>query len=150
MERVGPNTPTKWSSPIHLQPKPDGSLRPCGDFRGLNGKTILDKYPLPNINHFNSKIKGAKIFSKLNLVKAEKLSSPISVCEMWIGFCLSFQCQQQLPLYRNTNKSVTHAHMQGLKTSGPQAYLDILASVEPRLTAGPETVSLLPKFKTKL
>ena len=70
VERVGPHLPTNWSSPIHLQPKPDGSLRPCGDFRGLNGKTILDKYPLPNINHFNSKIKGAKIFSKVDLVKA--------------------------------------------------------------------------------
>ena len=70
VERVGPHETTNWSSAIHLQPKPDGSLRPCGDFRGLNHKTVLDKYPLPNIKHFNSKMMGAKIFSKVDLVKA--------------------------------------------------------------------------------
>ena len=31
---------------------------------------MLDKYPLPNLRNFSSKLKGAKIFSRIDLVKA--------------------------------------------------------------------------------
>ena len=55
---------------MHLAPKPDGSLRVCGDFRGLNNKTLLDGFPLPNIRMFMGDIAGSTIFSKLDLVKA--------------------------------------------------------------------------------
>ena len=41
-----------------------------GDFRGLNDRTSLDTYPLPNIRHFASKIRGATVFSRVDMLKA--------------------------------------------------------------------------------
>ena len=36
----------------------------------MNDKTVLDAYPLPNIRHFTSKIRGSKLFSRIDLKKA--------------------------------------------------------------------------------
>ncbi len=58
-----------WSSPLHLVPKPDGSWRPCGDYRRLNLATIPDRYPLPNLQDFAANLHGCTVFSKLDLVK---------------------------------------------------------------------------------
>ena len=71
MERMGICTRSRsqWSSPLHMVPKPDGSWRPCGDYRKLNMKTVPDHYPLPNIQDLMSSLHGAKIFSKLDLLK---------------------------------------------------------------------------------
>ena len=70
VEPVDPAEATTWSSALHLAPKADGSLRCCGDFRNLNNLTILDSYPLPNLRHFVGELKDAKVFSKIDLVKA--------------------------------------------------------------------------------
>lgn len=59
-----------WSSPLHMVPKPNGEWRPCGDYRALNKITLVDRYPVPNINMFASHLSGATIFSKIDLVKA--------------------------------------------------------------------------------
>lgn len=67
---VDPTEPNNWTSAIHLTPKPCGNLRCCGDFRALNEKTLLDGYPLPNLRHFVGKMKGSKVFSRVDLVKA--------------------------------------------------------------------------------
>ncbi len=58
-----------WASPLHMVKKADGSWRPCGDFRLLNGVTIPDAYPLPNMMDFAVKAAGCKIFSKIDLRK---------------------------------------------------------------------------------
>ena len=72
MEKAGiierANSP--WSSPLHMVPKPDGSWRPCGDYRVLNTRTVPDHYPLPHIADFTQRLHGCKIFTKLDLVKA--------------------------------------------------------------------------------
>ena len=70
VEKVKPNTPVPYSSALHLQPKPSGGYRPCGDFRFLNEMTEDDDYPLPNVRHFSHKLKGSTFFSKVDLVKA--------------------------------------------------------------------------------
>ena len=58
-----------WSSPLHLVPKPDGSWRPCGDYRRLNTVTVPDRYPVPNIQDFTANLAGCCVFSKLDLIK---------------------------------------------------------------------------------
>jgi len=59
-----------WASPLHMVPKPDGSWRPCGDFRRLNAITKPDRYPVPHISSLKAKLHGSSIFSKLDLLKA--------------------------------------------------------------------------------
>ena len=58
-----------WASPLHMVKKPDGSWRPCGDYRRLNVKTEPDHYPLPNIADITNELDGAKYFTKLDLLK---------------------------------------------------------------------------------
>jgi hypothetical protein len=55
-------------SPTHGL-EPDGSWRPCGDYRRLNLVTVPDSYPLPNMLDFNERIAGCSIFSKVDLWK---------------------------------------------------------------------------------
>lgn len=59
-----------WASPLHLVPKKDGSWRPCGDYRALNNITKPDRYPIPNLQDFNSQLHGKQMFSKIDLVRA--------------------------------------------------------------------------------
>ena len=58
-----------WLSPLHMVKKPDGSWRPCGNYRHLNTQTVPDRYPLPNVADFSSRLHGSKVFTKLDLTK---------------------------------------------------------------------------------
>lgn len=43
-----------WALPLHCVPKPDGSFRPCEDYRRLNSASRDDRYPLPFIADFTA------------------------------------------------------------------------------------------------
>merc|ERR1712026_52641 len=68
--RIKRHEVTTWSTALHLAPKTDGEIRACGDFRPLNSKTVLDTQPLPNILTFQDQLKGAKVFSTIDLKSA--------------------------------------------------------------------------------
>ncbi|KAG0737152.1 hypothetical protein G6F62_009884 [Rhizopus arrhizus] len=56
-----------WSSPPILVPKPDGSMRLCNNYRGINAVTKKDKYPLPRMDDLIDKLSGAQWFSSIDL-----------------------------------------------------------------------------------
>ena len=56
-----------WGAPVLFVKKKDGSLRLCIDYRQLNRVTIRNKYPLPRIDDLFDQLKGAKVFSKIDL-----------------------------------------------------------------------------------
>ena len=71
MEKAGIiwRSSSPWSSPLHMVKKKDGGWRPCGNYRRLNNVTIPDRYPLPHIADFNSRIACSTVFSRLGLQK---------------------------------------------------------------------------------
>ena len=58
-----------WSSPVVPVRKKDGSLRLCVDYRKLNAVTVPDKFPVPNLLDSIFGLKGAKFFSKFDLIR---------------------------------------------------------------------------------
>ena len=56
-----------WGAPVPFDKKKDGTLRLCIDYRQLNKLTVKNKYPLPRIDDLFDQLKGASIFSKIDL-----------------------------------------------------------------------------------
>jgi hypothetical protein len=56
-----------WGAPIISIPKKDGMLRMCVDYHSLNEVTIKNLYPLPRIDDLFDQLKGACVFSKIDL-----------------------------------------------------------------------------------
>ncbi|GFW01387.1 retrovirus-related Pol polyprotein from transposon 412 [Trichonephila clavipes] len=79
-----------WSSPLHVVPKSDSTVRPVGDYRQLNSVTEFDSYPMPYLNDFAHALHGG--VSKLwtlsyshwlsfpqNLLRLKSLTVPTTV-----------------------------------------------------------------------
>ena len=56
-----------WGAPVLFVRKRDGSLRLCIDYRKLNQVTVKNKYPLPRIDDLFDQLRGATVFSKIDL-----------------------------------------------------------------------------------
>ena len=58
------------ASPVLFARKPNGGLRLCVDYRGLNAITIPDRYPLPLFQETLRQLSKAKWFTKLDVKSA--------------------------------------------------------------------------------
>ena len=56
-----------WGAPVLFVRKKDGTLRLCIDYRQLNRVTIKNRYPLPRIDDLFDQMRGARVFSKIDL-----------------------------------------------------------------------------------
>jgi hypothetical protein len=56
-----------WGAPVIFVEKKDGTQRMCVDYRLLNKVTIKNKYPLPRIEDLFDQMRGAKVFSEIDL-----------------------------------------------------------------------------------
>jgi hypothetical protein len=56
-----------WGAPAIFMSKKDGTQRMCVDYHSLNEVTIKNKYPLPRIDDLFDQLKGACVFSKIDL-----------------------------------------------------------------------------------
>ncbi|KAA3473836.1 DNA/RNA polymerases superfamily protein [Gossypium australe] len=56
-----------WVALILFVKKKDGSMRLCIDYQQLNKVTVKNKYPLPRIDDLFDQLKGATVFSKIDL-----------------------------------------------------------------------------------
>ena len=56
-----------WGAPMLFVKKKDGTMRLCIDYRKLNQVTVTNKYPLPRIDDLFDQLRGALMFSKIDL-----------------------------------------------------------------------------------
>ncbi|XP_057432279.1 uncharacterized protein LOC130725034, partial [Lotus japonicus] len=56
-----------WGAPVLLVKKKDGKSRLCVDYRQLNKVTVKNRYPMPRIDDLMDQLRGAVIFSKVDL-----------------------------------------------------------------------------------
>jgi hypothetical protein len=63
---IRPST-SPWAAPVLFVEKKDGTRRMCIDYRALNEVTIKNKYPLPRIEDLFNQLRGASVFSKIDL-----------------------------------------------------------------------------------
>jgi hypothetical protein len=63
---IRPNV-SPWGAPVLFVKNKDGALRLCIDYRQLNKTTIKNKYLLPRIDDLFDQLRGASIFSKIDL-----------------------------------------------------------------------------------
>ncbi|GJP70067.1 hypothetical protein CLOP_g1055, partial [Closterium sp. NIES-67] len=52
---------------ILFTPKKDKGIRTCTDYRALNNITIKSRYPIPRAKDLIDQLRGARIFSKIDL-----------------------------------------------------------------------------------
>ncbi|XP_057333364.1 uncharacterized protein LOC130672696 [Microplitis mediator] len=59
-----------WSSPLHMVQEKHGGWRPCGDYRPLNDRALIDKYALRYMDDFAKYLHGKHVFFVVDFTKA--------------------------------------------------------------------------------
>jgi hypothetical protein len=69
LQKVGYICPSSspWGALVLFVQKKDGSQRMCVDYRSLNDVTVKNKYSLPCIEDLFDQMRGARVFSKIDL-----------------------------------------------------------------------------------
>ena len=63
---IRPST-SPWGAPVLFAKEKDKTLRPCIDYRQLNRVTIKNRYPLPRIDDLFDQLRGARVYSRIDL-----------------------------------------------------------------------------------
>ena len=63
---IRPST-SPWGAPVLFPKKKDKTLRLCIDYRQLNRVMIKNRYPLPRIDDLFDQLRGARVYSKIDL-----------------------------------------------------------------------------------
>jgi hypothetical protein len=63
---IRPST-SPWATPVLFVEKKDGTNKMCIDYRALNEVIIKNKYPLSKIEDLFDQLRGASMFSKIDL-----------------------------------------------------------------------------------
>ena len=63
---IRPST-SPWGALVLFAKKKDKTLRLCIDYRHLNRVTIKNRHPLPRINYLFDQLRGARVYSKIDL-----------------------------------------------------------------------------------
>jgi hypothetical protein len=63
---IRPST-SPWATLVLFVEKKDSTKRMCIDYRALNEVTVKNKYPLPRIEDLFDQLRGASVFSKIDL-----------------------------------------------------------------------------------
>ena len=88
---IRPST-SPWGAPVLFAKKKDKTLQLCIDYRQLNMVTIKNRYPLPRINDLFDQLKGARVYSKIDLrtnyhqLRVREVDIPKTVFRMWYGY----------------------------------------------------------------
>ena len=56
-----------WGAPVIFVKKKDRTMQLCIDYRKLNKMTIKNRYPFPRIDDLFDQLRGATVFSKIDL-----------------------------------------------------------------------------------
>jgi hypothetical protein len=80
-----------WGTPVIFVDKKDGTQRMCVDYRSLNEVTIKNKYLFPRIDDLFDQLRGACVFSKIDLrsryhqLKIRATDIPKTTFTTWYG-----------------------------------------------------------------
>ena len=87
---ITPST-SPWGASIMFAKKKDKSLRLCIDYRQMNRVKIKNRYPLPRIGDLFDKLRGARVYSKIDLrtgyhqLRVKEVDIPKTVFRTWYG-----------------------------------------------------------------
>ena len=87
---IRPST-SPWGTPVLFAKKKDKTLRHCIDYRQLNRVTIKNRYPLQRIDDLFDQLKGARVYSKVDLhtsyhqLRVREADIPKIELRMWYG-----------------------------------------------------------------
>ena len=99
-----------YCSPVAVVAKPDGSIRLCIDFRGLNSVAIFDGEPIPRMDEVVTRVARAGYFTRLDLTRGYWQIPLRESCGRYAAFraslglmefgCLPFGLSAAAPTFR--------------------------------------------------